>query len=915
LKIRLADKTNKNNNNGVIATTSQKVADNYTMGQLTRNNDGVISNNMTELEAPVALITSGSAMENKSIDDGTVQTLRSLLERNTLINTIQLPATSTYSTSIPGVYDQSVYASYVQGTTPQGILGSFSFPKAIFDANPIVADKANNFTYMKADVVITLKVNASPFTSGAINIAYTPMYNELRDIFKYSNITLQGMTSYPNATLYLDQSDSLEMKVPFISPYDTFFLHEPNFEFGHVSISQLTPLRNGDGTKIDINIFARFENVSISVPTDKVIQTSNEFPLVRLDRAIDALDSANVDKREAKARVDRIITKLDLIAQSGSEPETQRKGIVEKVAGTVGAIGEALSTIPGISAFAQPVSWIARTVEGVASVFGWSKPVTTDGVSIMARVPGYNMVNSEGCDTNQSLGLAHDQGILPHGALFENVDEMALSYVLGRQNCVGSGIWSATDNSGDLIRSIRVSPKLIQDSTPTQLGSFDYTCNLFQKWRGGINLSLTLVKTKFHAGRLALVYCPGGAPNNLGSLLSTNYNIIVDLNEISTDDGTNAQISMNVPYVLNRPYLDNNMTSLAAIGVYVLNPLKQPSGCADSIDLLLWKCAGEDFEVSIPGGQFQIAPWDNQTSRYTDNEVNSLNLEAQAGFNEIENNVYQIMPGQTTKGRLEQAVCAIGEKVDSLRSLTKRFGKIACRESLITSYPSSDSAVLSPRDAVLMLFRFFYGGVRYKFPVTESETINVNYATTASTTKFGKYLSNSIYSNPIEVSGNINNLAEVEVPFFSSTRLRTVGVDESQDSPGLLTLGVRPRLVRAEPEEFLLVSTATTPPTVFTNNTFACFYFTTDQYNALITAGGVIKNLTGNKFKPGIIYDNAYWQWVVTPPSTGADNLSFMSIPTSPTHAYEANSDTAGATFLVAPPCMSRTYLHAVQHI
>lgn len=914
MKIRLTETTNNNNNNGVVATSSQKVADNHTMGQLTRNNDGVISNNMTELEAPVALVTSGSTMENKSIDDGTVQSLRSLLERNTLIDTIQLYPTTNYNTSLPTEYGETVYASYVQGTVPQGILGSFSFPKAIFNANPIVADKANNFTYMKADVVITLKVNASPFTSGAINIAYTPMYNELRDIFKYSNITLQGMTSYPNATLYLDQSDSIEMRVPFISPYDTFFLHEPNFEFGQVLISELTPLRNGDGTNIDVNIFARFENVSVSVPTDKVIQTSTEFPLVRLDRAIDAINSSNVDKREAIARVERIITKLDLTAQSGSQPETQRKGLVEKVAGTVGDMGEALSTIPGISAFAKPVSWIARTVQGVASVFGWSKPVTTDGVSIMARVPGYNMVNSEGCDTNQSLGLAHDQGILPHGALFENVDEMALSYVLGRQNCVGVGTWNASDNSGDLIRAFRVGPKLFIDSTPMQLGSFDYTCNLFEKWRGGINLSLTLVKTKFHAGRLAIVYCPGGAPpNNLGSLLSTNYNIIVDLNEISTDDGTNAQISMNIPYVLNRPYLDNTISSDAAIGVYVLNPLKQPTGCADSIDLLWWKCAGEDFEVSVPGGQFQLAPWADQASGYTDNEVNSLNLEAQAGFNEIETNVYQIMPGQTTKGRLEQAVCAIGEKVDSLRSLTKRFGKIALRGSLITSYPSSDSAVLSPREAVLMLYRFFYGGVRYKFPLSESEAININYASTKSTVKFGNYLAHSIYSNPIEVSGNINNLAEVEVPFFSNTRLRTVGVDESQDSPVVLTLGVRARLIRGEPIEAVLVSPST--GNVFTNNTYACFYFTPEQYQALTTAGGAIKNITGDTFQTSVIYDNAYWQWVVTPPPTGAEDLTFMSIQPTPAHAYEANSDTAGATFLVAPPCMSRTYLQTITQV
>jgi len=432
-------------NNDVTAATSSNAADNQAIGQLTRNNDGVVSNNMTELEANIAPVTSGRSMDNKAINDGTRQELRTLLERPTLIDTIQIEPTTSFATSLPRSYNSATYQTYVAGTQPQGTLARYAFPQSVFDKNPIVADKAENFRYMKADVVVTIKVNASPFTSGALNIAYTPMWNELVDIFKYSNITLAGVTSYPNATLCLDQADSVELRVPFILPYDMFSLHDPNFQFGQVLLSQLTPVRNGDGTNVDINVFARFENVDIALPTNELINPSPSFPLTRMDRYAQSLEQIDLDVPGNKSRLKDIIGRLKLMAQAGSA-ETETKGIVERVSGGVGAAAEILSSVPYVNIAAKPIGWIARATEHVASLFGWSKPVSTDGIKIMSRVPGYNMVNGEGTETNQSLGLTHDQGILPHGALFEKEDEMSLSYVLSRPNCVEQATWSAPPN-------------------------------------------------------------------------------------------------------------------------------------------------------------------------------------------------------------------------------------------------------------------------------------------------------------------------------------------------------------------------------------------------------------------------------------------------------------------------------------
>lgn len=878
--------------------------DTWTMGGLTRHEVGVVSNNMTELEAPIQPIESGSAIDNRSIDDATKQELMTLLSRNTLVDTFKILTTDNANV-LPLSYDQMTYKSYVDGAAVTGVWRKYSFPEAIFNANPIVADKAENFTYMKADVVITLKVNASPFTSGAINVAYTPMWEELKPIHKYSNVTLQGVTSYPNTTLYLDQSDSVELRIPFISPYDNFSLGSSSFQFGQSVITLLTPIRNNDGTAVDVNVFCRFENVDLFVPTNVLINPSTGFQTKKIERVLDAIEehADSIDISDVRFSLQKLLKKLDLRAQSGPA-ETEETGIVSGVAGIVGDVADMLSNVPVIDVVAKPVSWIARAVGGVASLFGWSKPVTTEGISIMARVPGYNMLNSEGKETNQSLGLTPDQGIIPHGALFEKDDEMCLDYVLKRQNCVLRETWSDKATAGQLITKVPIKPKYLLGVS--QLGSFDYACNLFAKWRGGINYTLSFVKTKFHAGRLAIVYCPSGAPDSLGAMLSTNYNMIIDLNEISSDDGTAGQISMNIPYMVNRPYLDMSVDYKAELGIYVLNPLKQPTGCSDTIDMLWWKSAGVDFELAVPMPQMKIPAWD--ATSITSVDPQSLSLQAQSGFEDKDRNVYHLVPGQDGHGRLMQAVCTIGERVESLRSLTKRFGKIAQYEGGVTTYPTTASVVMSPRDAVLNLYRFFYGGVRYKTSLQQGDELELRYAATESTDKFVQMQDSEPWGENLTIQGNINNLAEYEIPFYSSTRLRTVGVSEAADKPAAANYAVYSRYAHQKEgllvplEQWYLTGLGSDCSVMLTNEQLE--KATDDGYVIYRKENG--KELVG--FQPNVYYDQYLWKWQVKRDKAPPEFAYCTVLAGTPTAVYEANADTAGATFLVAPPVIQRVY-------
>ncbi|APG78484.1 hypothetical protein 2 [Wenling crustacean virus 2] len=861
---------------------------------------------MTVLDSSQGTVTSGVAIDNRSVSESYIHDLSNLMSRPTLMGTLKLEPTTDASTSLPLSYDAATYESYIDGTKPIGLIDNYEFPKSLFYHNPVVSDKAANFSFMKADVILTIKVNASPFTSGAINIAYTPMWRELVNIYKYSNITLPGVTSYPNTTLYLDQSDTVTMRIPFFSPYDMFSLQSPDFQFGQLVVTLLSPIRNGDGTSVDINVFSNFENVELKVPIDKSISTFEKQPLVE---SITAMKRAKYDVDENKdieIDIDTLIQdksfkdtftaiakRLKLVAQSG-EPETQSPGVVERISNVVGDVSEALTEVPIVGTFAKPVSWIARAAGKVASWFGWSKPTILEVTKPVNRVPGNGMLYGEGVETNQNLGMIPDNGIIPHGALFEKQDEMTLDYVLSRPNVVKRVNWNSSHTHGQLIDSIVVTPKVMpDDDTPVQMGTFDYVCNLFGKWRGSINYTFTFVKTKFHAGRVALVYTQGTPPSDLGTLLSTNYNLIVDLNEITSTDGTNAQVSVEIPYLLNRPYADISTDHFRPqIAMYALNPLKQPSGCSDNIEILIWKSKGSDFELAMPIGNMSLAHWAG------------TKLVAQSGFeSDVETKRYSLVPSTPLQDSLMQSVCAIGEKVETLRTLIKRFSHFVVRGTIMSSYPETKAGRMSMRDAVSLIYRFHYGGMRYKYQLAPNDVAAFRYKNTNATNKSGIGTANDDnWSAEAVVSGHVNNLAEIEIPFYSDTRVRTNAVlSTASDRVNNLNTAIQIRRCGRVGGNIVIPAGDTV-----SINTSGFIIIPHETFAKANTNGASFSSLTGYALAPETPIDNELAQVQFNRQSSDTETYEYFQCSVHPVSTYEAAADTAGFTFLVAPPCVMR---------
>lgn len=450
-------------------------------------------------------------------------------------------------------------------------------------------------------------------------------------------------------------------------------------------------------------------------------------------------------------------------------------------------------------------------------------------------------------------------------------------------------------------------------------------------------LNLMFAKTKFHQGRIALVYVQGGrVPAELGTLLSTNYNMIVDLNEISTDDGTNAQVSFNVPYLNNKPYASmipsdpSDDVFQPYVSIYVLNPLKQPTGCEDAIDILTWISAGEDFELAVPTANVGLSSWNSEEvlpDMDDFQEADDWRAQAGSGFEaNLSRESYSIVPGQKSQQPLEQSVACIGERVFSLRSITKRFSlapppkqyttaTVSCAN--LTSYPASSRGNhLCARDAVYMLYRFYYGGIRVKMPLNQNEVGHVTYYNARYLQQFvgapgDGSTGNMLANTAVEINGNINNFLEYELPFYNMTRLNTIQSLNGDD-------GTRYAVYAASMRRIDM-----TPPTSDTSFGFTTYNVNSRNWQpqhawfikqadltAFLQKGGRIF-VGGNPIMASRLYSPLATTVVQL---GGADNVNIEEHKCYPENIYLAASDTAGCTFLVAPPCFRLFVNAAGQH-
>lgn len=436
--------------------------------------------------------------------------------------------------------------------------------------------KLEGFNLVRGKACIRVVINANPFQQGKLILSFVPDIGQVT----FRNGDLCQKTQQPNVELDCRDATCL-MKVPYIAPTDYYDRVRGFFDWGTFTLSVLSPLQVGSGGENNVNytIFLYFEDFELAAPM--VPQAG----YARRPRGVTSVESHA--EKEATAITETHSVSRGL--QMGAD-------VVSKIA-----------EIPMLTSIAEPASWILRGASKIAAWFGWSKPEVDSPPCVSSRRLITNMANATGASVAPSLGLFHDNAVdvMPDMA-GNGMDEMSFDYIKSRKAYYSVSTWTDTNAADSVLFTQNIAPQFFNLPLPNyapgvtiyetaSLVPFAYVSNFFTFWRGSINLHLKFAKTDFHSGRLLITF----TPNTLSFTAPTVQSSILALREI-VDIRGKSEVLLKLPYLINTNYLRTDQFS-GVLQIRVLNELRAPETCSNSIKMLFYASAGDDFEVQVPG--------------------------------------------------------------------------------------------------------------------------------------------------------------------------------------------------------------------------------------------------------------------------------------------------------------------------
>lgn len=636
--------SNNNNSSGVAQTSH---------GSSASAADGeVIHDQITTINDDIPVVTKTRPMPQEhntplclSLCEPRIHTILDFMSRPTLVATFGWSTISNANTSL---------------ITPM------SFP-ATFLNNVMIADKVKGFLGFKGRLILSLQINAERFQQGRLIMSWFPQtqYATLSRINASYN-SLCSVTQLPHVEFDLNTNSTVQLAIPYVSPTVAYDLYDGEGQAGAVSVIVYSPLATGTGsTTVTCKIWAHYEEPELSFPVRP--------------------QSGGVTSRGKKKR-NLIVDPSELEAlATGVGP------ISNLLAGTA-RFATVLSSVLILSSFMTPVSWATGIMARTAASFGFSKPQLSNPQArvVSSKFP-YNM-NSEGFDSAQNLGMFADSKVAMMPSFGgTDIDEMDLNYIAQVPSFFINFSWSSSFSTDQELMNVTLNPlafvttQASGGTTVFRPSPMCFIANVFSLWRGSFVFTFKFVKTEFHSGRLIFAFEPIDPTVNF-PVTTTNCNYLYK--EI-IDIRTSNEFTVTVPYVSVHPYMFTN-GSAAAISsgrVYLIieTPLKAPTNCATSIDVLVEVAAGPDFEFAVPRAPALVpvtysgGTLPNIVDPGPKKKVAAVDLPvvAQALGEEIlpvSTNIapIDIINNDANSGGLAPSMLCIGERIKSVRQLIKR---------------------------------------------------------------------------------------------------------------------------------------------------------------------------------------------------------------------------------------------------
>jgi len=557
-------------------------------------------------------------------------------------------------------------------------LFSFSLPEDAISTSDMFANKMQGFLGFRAKACVKVQINAQRFQQGRLLLHYVPngQVQKLRESIIMQNLTLKTQT--PRVEIDCSTTTSAILEMPYVSPYTHFNFQDYTGPIGNFHMCVYSPLVSTASSTVSYTVWVWFEDIELSFPTYEFTPQAEVFRPQGISEAVTSAGRA-------------VASVVGVGSISEAELAKTGPGPVGRVAATVSAAADALTSVPMLAPFAKPASWIASIVGGLANVFGWSNP-NNNTPSSKISVEAFNHVqNVDGLDNAKKLALFADNAVdvLP-GFSGTNTDEMAIAHVARIPCFISNFSWSESQAVDTVVTSMPLAltelctNATISDGTTnhtvTSFAPMSYVANAFRYWRGSVTFTFKVIKTEFHSGRLQFSYAPGFTGSYNALQANYTYREVFDLRYSN-------EFSVTIPYAHTRPYAEF-AEILGTWWLTVAVPLVSPDTVYNALDILLEVSAGPDFEVAAPDDlkYVPVAVYTSQSEEFVPQlGENEATDEGEA----TRSDAYSpLATSDLNSGGLASAAACIGERILSLRTLLKRH-------SILMTF-SSTSIVPSP---------------------------------------------------------------------------------------------------------------------------------------------------------------------------------------------------------------------------
>jgi len=502
------------------------------------------------------------------------------------------------------------------------VLGTYlDVPNALM--KPMYLDKLDGFTSFRATAVVKLQLNPQPFQCGRLLMFSCPTPNIIGDRAEWLAKHVTMAQAVHNVQLDINKQTEVELRIPFVSPFNSYDLISDIYQWARIYILAYSPLNQVNNPDLECLVWGHFEDIELGAPTSakyrsNVVQQSGIVAKTSKSQ-VRAGVSAPVEKGSDLVKATRSLESTGFINKLGSTAQNAYSGLgrlapwLAPITDTLGSLSKIGTGLVGGLFSALPV---------LGGLLGFSKPVLShSGETVVVR-PVQFFANANGNDHSHVLALDALNAVDEYPNLGgTNLSETSLEFLKKIPQFIKAFKYGRYSGYGTILAQFVVTPSYVVPATFTsnvdkrqdplpQPTVLRYITSSFVYWTGSLVYTFRFIKTDYHSGRVEIAFHPFTYQSD-SSRMDYVYRLVVDLREKS-------EVSFVVPYISPQPWKltdvqydplqinDLNWQKIgpSATGIITVRALT-PLICASEIVPTCVEClievrAGDDYKLQAP---------------------------------------------------------------------------------------------------------------------------------------------------------------------------------------------------------------------------------------------------------------------------------------------------------------------------